>query len=231
MSTDEGTMPATAILSIPGFTDPVSSLTHLIAAGVFFVLGVYRLTRTGAGALTVIALGVYVFAVVFALSMSGVFHLLDQASTARMVLRRLDHAGIFFLIAATYTPVHVIQFRGFMRFGVLGIVWAIAIAAIVFKSIFFDSIPEWVSLLMYLGLGWAGLVSAAALWRRFGWRPLRPVVWGAAAYTAGALLEFSGYPVVVPGVLGPHELFHLFVLAGVSLHWVYVWRIASTGGN
>lgn len=218
-------MNTTTILPIPGFTDPVSSLTHLLAAGVFILLGALLIARTR-GALAIVAVTVYVLGVVFAMSMSGVFHLLDQESTARGVLRRLDHAGIFFLIAATYTPVHVIQFRGFMRFGLLGIVWAFAIMAIVLKSIYFDTITEWVSLALYLGLGWAGIVSAIALYRRVGWRPLRPLVWGAAAYTVGAVLEFAGYPVLIPGVLGPHELFHLFVLSGVALHWMYVWHIA-----
>ena len=215
----------TPTLAIVGFSEPVSSVTHLIGAGVFAVLGGMLIARSHRSALRVVALVVYVVGVVFALAMSGVFHLLDPGSTARAVLRRLDHAGIFFLIAATYTPIHVIQFRGVMRWGVLALVWACAITGIVFKAVFFDRIPEWVGLTLYLGLGWVGIVSLLLLQRRHGWTPLGPLVWGALAYTVGAALEFARWPVPLPGIVGPHELFHLFVLAGVSWHFVYIWRL------
>ena len=214
-------------IPIPGFSDPFSSLTHLLAAGVFFVFGMRLIVRSRGGATQTMSLVLYVVGVVFALAMSGVFHLLDPGTTARAVLRRLDHAGIFFLIAATYTPIHVIQFRGFMRWAVLGFVWTCALTGIVLKAVFFNDIPEWVSLLLYLGLGWGGAFSTIALYRFYGWPPLRPLVWGAASYTIGATLDFLKTPVIVPGVIGPHELFHLFVLAGVTCHFVYIWRLGS----
>ncbi len=214
-----------ATIAIAGFSDPVSSLTHLTGAVVFAVAGALLIGRGRGNALRVIALTVYVVGVVFALAMSGVFHLLEPDGVARAVLRRLDHAGIFFLIAATYTPIHVIQFRGLMRWGVLGFVWTCAITGIVFKAVFFDHIPEWVGLTLYLGLGWVGIVSLFSLRRSYGWPPLAPLVWGALAYTAGAVLEFARWPVPIPGIVGPHELFHLFVLAGVSWHFVYIWRL------
>jgi channel protein (hemolysin III family) len=213
-------------IAITGFSDPVSSLTHLIAAVVFAVFGSLLIARGRGNALRVVSLVVYVVGIVFALAMSGVFHLLEPDSTGRAILRRLDHAGIFFLIAATYTPIHVIQFRGVMRWGVLGFVWTSAIVGIVLKAMFFDRIPEWVGLTLYLGLGWVGIVSVIALHRRYGWPPLGPLVWGALAYTIGAALEFLRWPVPIPGVVGPHELFHLFVLGGVTWHFVYVWRVA-----
>lgn len=218
-------------IAIAGFSDPVSSLTHLLAAVAFAAVGALLIARGRGNALRVVALAVYVVGIVFALAMSGVFHLLDPESTGRAVLRRLDHAGIFFLIAATYTPIHVIQFRGAMRWGVLGFVWTCAITGIVFKAVFFDHIPEWVSLTLYLGLGWVGILSVVALLRRYGWPPLWPLVWGAFAYTIGAMLEFLRWPTVIPGVIGPHELFHVFVLGGVTLHFVYIWRLAPAGGK
>lgn len=217
-------------IAIMGFSDPVSSLTHLLGALAFAVLGALLIRRGRGNALRVIALVVYVAGIIFALAMSGVFHLLDPVSTGRVVLRRLDHAGIFFLIAATYTPIHIIQFRGVMRWGVLGFVWTCAITGIVLKAVFFDHIPEWVGLTLYLGLGWVGIVSVISLKRRHGWSPLAPLVWGALAYTAGATLEFLRWPVPIPGVIGPHELFHMFVLGGVTCHFVYIWRLAPLEG-
>jgi channel protein (hemolysin III family) len=138
----------------------------------------------------------------------------------------VDHAGIFFLIAATYTPIHVIQFKGLLRWGGLAVVWTVAISGIVLKSVFFNVIPEGVGLAVYLTLGWAGLVSATALYQAIGLKPLIPIIAGALAYTLGATLEYSWFPTLVPGVIGPHEIFHILVLVGVSMHWAYIRRIA-----
>jgi len=209
------------------FANPVSSLTHLGGAVVFAIFGVALIQRARGNALRVAAVCIYVTGVVFALSASGVFHLLDPGTTAREVLRRIDHAGIFFLIAATYTPIHIIEFKGLLRWGVLGAVWTAAICGIVLKSVFFTDIPQWVSLSLYLALGWAGLISATALYRVVGFKPLRPLVGGALAYTIGALLEFLDWPTVITGVIGPHEVFHLFVLIGVAMHWLYIRRIVN----
>jgi channel protein (hemolysin III family) len=96
----------------------------------------------------------------------------------------------------------------------------------VLKTVYFDAMPPWLGLLMYLGLGWMGVVSAAAIARRFGVRFILPLVWGALAYTIGALADFLGWPVLVANVVGPHELFHLAVLAGISFHWAFISRIA-----
>jgi channel protein (hemolysin III family) len=82
-------------------------------------------------------------------------------------------------------------------------------------------------LLLYLGLGWLGVISTVALARSFGVRFVLPLVWGALAYTFGALADFANWPVLVPGVVGPHEVFHLAVVAGISFHWAFIRGIAS----
>jgi channel protein (hemolysin III family) len=163
--------------------------------------------------------------VVSALLLSGLMHLADRESGARGVLVRLDHAAIFFLIAATYTPVHIIQFRGWMRWGVLGSIWSAATAGMILKLAFIEAVPEWLSLTFYLALGWAGLFTAFALHRVVGFKPLIPIVLGALAYSAGALIDVSAMPDLVPGLIRPHEVFHVFVLTGVAAHWVYIRRI------
>ena len=214
------------ITPIPGFSEPFSSMTHLFAAGVFLLLGavlIYR-SRTSAGG--TLALLVFVFGVTFALSISGVFHLLAPQGAARAVFQRLDHAAIFFLIAASYTPVHMIVFRGLMRWGVLGVVWSVAATGITLKSIFFNNIAEWLGLSLYLSLGWFGVFSTYHLYKRYGLHYIKPILFGAFAYTIGATLEFLRMPVLIPHVVGPHELFHVLVLVGISQHWLFNYRLA-----
>lgn len=208
--------------SIPGFSDPFSSMSHLLGALVFLFLGVKLIFQARGHAGYVFAVSIFVFSVVFLLSMSGVFHLLDHDTMGRAVLQRLDHAGIFGLIAGTFTPVHSILFKGFWRWGILFLIWALAITGMTLKSIFFHDMAEWLGLLFYLGLGWVGILSAYLTHRLHGFTIIKPLLYGAIAYTAGASLEFLRLPIVIPGVIGPHELFHIAVLFGIAWHWQFV---------
>jgi channel protein (hemolysin III family) len=215
------------MLSIPGFSDPVSSLTHLAGAATFAVLGGFLIARGRGDARRVIALSVFVFSCVLLLSLSGVYHLLTPATAGRGVLLRLDHAAIFILIAGSFTPVHSILLRDRWQWHLLAWIWIAALTGLTLKTVYFDVMPSWLGLLMYLGLGWLGLISTVALARRFGVRFVLPLVWGALAYTLGALADFLSWPVLVPGVIGPHEVFHLAVLAGIAFHWAFIRGIAS----
>ena len=221
--------PIRHLLSIPGFSDPVSSLTHLGGAAVFAVLGGFLIARGRGEARRVIALAVFVFSCVLLLSLSGVYHLLTPETAARGVLMRLDHAAIFVLIAGSFTPVHAILLRDRWHWHLLAWIWGAALAGLTLKMVYFDTMPRWLGLLMYLGLGWLGLISTVALARRFGVRFVLPLVWGALAYTIGALVDFLDWPVLVANVVRPHEVFHLAVLAGVSFHWAFIRGIAATG--
>jgi channel protein (hemolysin III family) len=215
---------------MPGFTEPVSSLSHLLGAGVFTFLGAFLLRRGRGSALRLAFLGVYAFSCVFLLAMSGVYHLLSFEGAPRAVLARLDHGAIFLLIAGTCTPAHGILFRGWGRWGMLLLIWSAAAAGIALKTVFFADVAEWVGLVAYLALGWLGVVSGVALWRRNGFAFIRPLLGGGLAYTSGGVLEFLRWPVLIPGVLGAHELFHVAVLLGAGLHWKFVWQFAGGEG-
>ncbi len=210
--------------SIPGFADPFSSMLHLLAAAVFSVLSFFLVARGRGSVGRMFSLAVFAFSVVFLLSMSGIFHLLPRGGTGRMVLQRLDHAGIFLLIAGSFTPLHSILFTGFWRWGMLSLVWTLAVAGITLKSIFFDSIPEWLGLSIYLGMGWLGLLSGFLLARRFGWSFAKPLLYSGLAYSLGGITEHFGWPILIPGIIGPHEIFHLVVIAGIGIHWYFIYQ-------
>jgi channel protein (hemolysin III family) len=174
----------------------------------------------------VFALGIFSLSIVFLLAMSGVFHLLEPGGAGRAVLQRLDHAGIFFLIAGTFTPIHGLLFTRTLRWGILFFIWAIAITGITLKSIFFNDIAEWLGLSLYLGMGWVGALTGILLYRRFHFHFIKYLIYGALAYTLGAVFEFLRFPVLLKGVIGPHEIFHVFVLLGISFHYAFVFRFA-----
>lgn len=210
------------VYSIPGFEEPVNSWSHMLGAAAFLVLTIYQLRPKGFGRENKFAVTIFGFSCVFLYSMSGVYHLLDVEGTGRYVLRVLDHAGIYLLIAGTFTAVHSVLFKGFMRWGIILLVWVLAINGITLGSIFFSSMPEFLSLIFFLSLGWLGIITGIVLWKKKGLPFIKKFLYGGLAYTIGALLEFFRVPVIIYGVIGPHELFHFTVLAGTTLHWMFV---------
>src|SRR5258706_8954258 len=134
------------LLSIPGFSEPFSSLSHLAGAVVFAWLGVSLVRRGQGNAGRMASLIVFALSCVLLLSMSGVYHLLSPSGVPRYVLHRLDHAAIFLLIAGSFTPVPPIPFRGARRRGMLAIVRTMAVTALTLKTVHFHSMPRWLRL-------------------------------------------------------------------------------------
>ena len=207
------------IFSIPGFHEPFNALSHLLGAGVFAGLAVVLLRRARGDARRVALLAVFAFTSVLLLSMSGVFHMLHEDGSARAVLGRLDQAAIFALIAGTHTPVQGLFFRGWARWGVLAAVWLVAATGITLFSVYYDDLPRGLGTGVYLLLGWIAGVAGLIVWRRLGTRGAGLLIAGGVTYTVGAILLGLDWPVLLPGVIGPHELWHVAVLAALSLHW------------
>jgi channel protein (hemolysin III family) len=212
---------------LPGFHEPFSAISHLLGAALFAWLGLLVLRRGRGDTQRMIYLGVYAFSCILLFSMSGVYHQMVRGGTARRVMERLDHNAIFILIAGTLTPVHGLLFTGPLRWAPLLLVWTAAIAGVTLKTVFFTGLDEWVGLSFYLALGWFGAFSGFLLARRYGVRFILPLLWGGLAYSVGAVAEFLGYPVLIPGVVHGHEAFHLAVLMGALFHWYFIWQIAT----
>ena len=214
------------VFHLPGLHDPFSALSHLLGAATFVVLGAMLLRRGRGDAARLAFLGVYAAACVGLLLASGLYHMTGPAGAWHAFMLRLDHGAIFVLIAGTFTPIHGLLFRGPLRWGPLVLIWSAAAAGVVLKTAFFDSVAQWVGLSLYLALGWLGAVSGGLLWRRHGFAFVRPLLLGGLAYSAGAAVDFAGAPILLPGVVHAHELFHVAVLGGAALHWRFVWRFA-----
>ena len=215
-------------LAAAGINDPVSSLTHLVGAIAFAWLGVSLVREAEGDVVRRIAVVTFVFSCALMLLVSGLYHMSAQGGMARYVMQRVDHAAIFILIAATFTPLHAILLRGRGRWGVLAGVWALALAGLALKTMYFNSMPEWVGLTLYLAFGWLGIASVVTIGQRFGPAFVRPLLCGAAAYTAGAFADFANWPAPISPMIGSHEVFHVAVLAGIGFHWNFV-RAVATG--
>jgi channel protein (hemolysin III family) len=215
------------LVSIPGFNDPLSSFSHLlVGAPIFLALTRVYWAQSKGHPDRQLTLLLYGLANVVLFTLSGVYHLLGSGTAERMVLQRLDHAAIFVLIAGTFTPAHWILFRGWKRWLPLTVVWIAAIAGIVLKSIYFDDVSESLGLLLYLSLGWLGALSGFLIWYHYGGKLFTILLAAAASYTCGAILDYLRWPIIIPGVWGHHECFHLAVLAGAGFFGYFMYRIA-----
>jgi len=215
------------LFHLPGFHEPFSAISHLTGAVVFAFLGSLLLARGAGDGARLTLLAIYVVSCVTLFALSGVFHMMVNGGTAHFVMGRLDQGAIFVFIAGTFTPLHGILFRGLLRWGPLVFVWAAAILGIVMQAVFPAQFAGWLGVALYLALGWFGAFSGTVLARRYGWRFIKPLVWGGIAYSIGAIIHSLNTLVVLPGVIHPHEVFHVAVLAGAYFHWQFIWGFAA----
>jgi channel protein (hemolysin III family) len=221
-------LPSDALRAIPGFCQPVSSLSHLAAAGVALAGGLPLVRLARRSRQGVFAVAVYVACVVATLAISGVYHSLQVGCTARAVMQRIDYFAIWLLIAGTFTAIHGTMFSGVWRTGVLKFIWSYVAVAMVLQAIWFPVFSGVPGLVLYLGLGWVGIFSVFKLGRRLGFGAVRPLWFAGVVFSAGAILEATGHPVLIHRWVGPHEIFHAAVIVGVSLHWFFIRRLLTS---
>lgn len=221
-------VPISVVHAIPGFCQPVSSLSHLAAAGVALIAGVPLVRAVRGGRAHRAAIIVYVVCVVATLGISGAYHSLGWRCTARPIMQRIDYFAIWLLIAGTFTAVHGVMCEGRWRSGLLSFIWAYAVVGVMLQLLRFDLFSGVWGLVLYLGLGWVGALSIYKLGRQIGFRTVRPIWYAGIAYSAGAIFEACGHPVVIRRWVGPHEIFHFAVIVGVAVHWRFIRRLLLT---
>ncbi|MGB2953646.1 MAG: hemolysin III family protein [Gaiellaceae bacterium] len=151
---------------------------------------------------------------------SALYHRPMWKPTVRAWLGRLDHAGVYLLIAGTYTPFGLLVMSTAWAVPVLSVVWSGTLAAIVLK-LFWVRMPKWLSAGIAVALGWVGAVAFSQLLRLqvFG---LLLVISGGLLYTAGAVIYARRRPDPVPHVFGYHELFHALTLAAAGCQYASI---------
>ncbi len=155
------------------------------------------------------------------LGTSALYHRVRWGPAARLWMRRADHAGIFILIAGTYTPVGLISLHGPLRVVVLATVWIGAAAATISKFCWVDA-PKWLSAAVGIALGWVGVIAMPQLAEREGIAPIVLLAAGGIAYTVGAVIYALRRPDPVPTVFGYHELFHACTIVALACQYVAV---------
>jgi hemolysin III len=164
---------------------------------------------------------VFAFSVAACFGASALYHRVTWTPSVRLWMRRIDHAGVYLLIAGTYTPVSLLVLQGAWRPVVLTIVWVGAAAAIVLKFVWVSA-PKWLTAAIGMALGWVAVVALPQLVARLNPAAVTLLVVGGLAYTAGAVVYARRRPDPVPTVFGYHELFHSLTIVGVACQYVAI---------
>jgi len=195
--------------------------------GVFHELGFYAAIALGVPLVLTADPGrARIAAIAFASCLAGCFgasalyHRRMWTPRVRSWLARLDHAGVYLLIAGTYTPFGLLVMSRGWAVPVLSVVWSGAVVAIMLK-LFWVRAPKWLSAAIGLALGWIGVVAFSQL-LKVGVVGLLLVVAGGLLYSAGAIVYARRRPDPAPHVFGYHELFHVFTLAAAGCQFAAI---------
>jgi hemolysin III len=150
---------------------------------------------------------------------SAAYHALPEGRAKRLFWR-LDHAAIFLFIAGSYTPFSLGMLTSSHDWLIFGLIWAVALVGVVLKAT--DRLTNpWLSLGLYIGLGWCVLIAALPMLERVSAANLQLIIGGGVTYTAGAV-----FFVLDSRVRYAHFIWHLFVLAGSACHFcAALWHV------
>jgi hemolysin III len=195
--------------------------------GVFHELGFYVALAVGPAAILTadpgrgrVSAAIFSACVVACFGASALYHRPTWKPAARAWLARLDHAGVYLLIAGSYTPFGLLVLSTDWAVPVLAVVWGGALLAILLK-LFWLRAPKWLSAAFGLTLGWVGAAASSQLLKLPPAAVVLVVVAG-VLYTAGAVVYALRRPDPAPHMFGYHELFHVLTVAALAAEYVAV---------
>ena len=210
--------------------DPGSALTHFIAMILALCAASPLLIKAAQepGSSHVLALTVFITSMILLYAASTIYHTLDISPKINRMLRKADHMMIFILIAGTYTPICLITLKGPVGYGLLALVWGIAIVGIVIKG-FWIYCPKWFSSVLYIAMGWVCVLAFTQIMNAL---PRAAFLWllaGGIIYTVGGIIYALKLPLFNARhkYFGSHEIFHLFVMGGSLCHYIMMYAFVA----
>ena len=210
--------------------DPGSAITHfigmLMALFAAFPL-MLKCVQDGDTKIQTISLLIFIVSMILLYAASTTYHAFDISEKVNTVLRKIDHAMIFVLIAGSYTPICLIVLKGRTGIILLTVVWSIALLGILFKMCWINC-PLWVSSVMYILLGWTCMLAFTPLINNLSRSGFWWLLAGGIIYTIGGVIYALKLPIFNSNHknFGTHEIFHLFVMAGSCCHFVVMYGLA-----
>ncbi len=211
--------------------EPVPLLRGWLHAGCFFlalplVVGMFLVAESLRAR---IGAAVYGMSLLALFAVSGAYHRGRWGPARRKLMKRLDHATIYVMIAGSYTPVCLLVLRGRLAVIMLAAAWSGAALGMVlaFRA---GRRSEIASNALYIVLGWTVIVAIPQLQARLQPTQLTLIAGGGALFTIGAITLLTRWPNPSPRVFGYHEVWHVFVVAAVACQFVAIASIIRSAG-
>jgi hemolysin III len=212
--------------------EPVSSFTHFVAT-LFSIAGLTLLVTLAAlygTALHVVGAAIFGAALLLLYLASTLYHFLSRDHPAKHIFRILDHSMIYVLIAGTYTPVVLLVLPPAWGWSLFGVIWGLACIGVV-KKVMQLPVPVWLSVSLYLVMGWLILIayeplSAALSWQGFVW-----LLGGGLCYTVGVVFFALDHRYQTGRWYTFHDVFHIFVMLGSLCHFWFVLKFVVPSGE
>ncbi len=175
------------------------------------------------------AAAVHAGATIGLFAISALYHRFWWGPRMHTVLRRLDHSMIFVAIAATYTPIAIAVLPPGPGRLILTVAW-VGAAIGVSTQLLWPGAPRALTVSLYIAVGWAAMLVIDDIWHGLGPAGFALLLIGGLLHTTGAVVYATQRPDPWPGWFGFHEIFHLFVVAAIAVHYVMVATIALPKG-
>jgi len=201
--------------------------SHVLAALASLLLTVALCWRSSTDLPRLISLLIFGLSMFELYSISALYHVGRWREKPRRILRAIDHANIFVLIAGTYTPLCFNILSGWLRIVILVVIWTLA-AFGVGLAIFTLHLPRWITAALYIGMGWVVVLALPAFLAVLPWYAVAMLLLGGVLYTIGAIVYARKRPDPFPRIFGFHEVFHLFIIAGSTAFASCIWIWAVT---
>ena len=193
----------------------VALLATVAATPVLIIAAVQRGVAEG-----IVGASVFSATMVLMYLTSTLYHALPR-NRAKQVFQILDHGAIFLLIAGTYTPFTLGVLRGMWGWTLFGLVWSLAFTGIVLKIVYVAWYQRF-STFLYLVMGWLVVIALKVLLLHVSTWGLIWLLSGGLAYTVGVV-----FFLVDERIRYSHFIWHLFVIAGTSCHFIAVLRYSA----
>lgn len=206
--------------------EKISFYSHFIGALAGLAGTVHLLTVAYPSVLKMVLAGIYGLTMVLLFSASSLYHAFKEDENSDTFWRKLDHTAIFFMIAGTYTPVSYVYLTGYWRWSIIFLQWFLVLLGFFFKF-FYIKAPRYLSTVIYLIMGWIGLISIKGFLTTMPGPALFYLLAGGVSFTIGAVFYALKKPKLLPG-FGFHEIFHLFILLGAVFHYLLVYMAITS---